>query len=255
MTAPTQPPTDGAKIVSRRNQATGNGISGSWQQCGTCGKRWNGLETCHCRACCRQECVVTDQPEKTERKKLTGDALRAQIRRLALDWAYLKAMMPAPSSSEVAVRMSREYGHPAEWASDMAAKIVDVLSSWHDLMAEKRNETPPPDARYSERVRLHAAWKYLEPRCDQLVETVEHEALSEIPAMHRHILNVLGISARKQVLPVPCPSVECGLRMLMRTVGIGEDFVTCGACGYTIREKYYPLLVRMALDTAMDQAS
>ena len=191
---------------------------------------------------------MTDAPE---RKKLTPHALRDHIRRLTLDWAYLRTNMPTPPRSEGRQASSHEYGHPAEWASDTAAKIVDILTSWHEALAENRNETPPPTG--SEQHRLRAAWQYLDPRCDQLTAYAEDEALRQIPALHTLIRHVLGVTQPRQMLPVPCPNNDCGLRTLMRTVTVGgNDFIVCGSCAYTVQDTHYPLLVRIAIDTVVE---
>lgn len=187
-------------------------------------------------------------------RKFTPESLRDHIRRLALDWAYLRIVMPkTPRGDDVRRSGSQDYGHPAEWASDTAASIATILSSWHDLMAEHRNERRPPTG--AEAVRVRAAWKYLDPRCAELMQLVEDEALQEIPALHGYIRCVLGVTDPKYVLPLPCPNDDCGLRTLMRTVSVRNDYIACGSCGYTIQEAYYPLLVRMALDTVIDASA
>jgi hypothetical protein len=107
----------------------------------------------------------------------------------------------------------------------------------------------------AERQRLVAAWKYLEPRCEQLVELVEHEALKELPDLHHRIRRTLGANTPKYTLPVPCPNNECELLTLVRVQGVGQDFVSCDSCGYTIKEAHYPLLIRMTLDAFLSGAA
>lgn len=101
----------------------------------------------------------------------------------------------------------------------------------------------------NQKSRVVAAWKYLEPRCEQLVELAPKEALDELPTLHHSIRRALGQHAPKYTLPVPCPNDECGLRTLIRVQGIGQDFITCDSCGYTIKEVHYPFMIRMILDT------
>ncbi|WP_286211760.1 hypothetical protein [Mycolicibacterium mageritense] len=159
---------------------------------------------------------------------------------------------PAHTGEKIRIASARQYGHPAEWASDTAAEIVDKLTGWHDYLAEHRNETPPPQG--AERRRLVAAWKYLEPRCEQLVELVEAEALKELPDLHHKVRRILGANTPKYTLPIPCPNSECELRTLVRVQGIAQDFIACDSCGYTIKEAHYPLLIRMTLDSLISAA-
>ena len=191
--------------------------------------------------------------------------LRRTLYWLALDWINLRDHLPSPVGQGGPKRTSnvKEYGHPAEWASDTAAEITDKLFSWHDYLAEERGERRPPigvafgtpqfqarvdNTAQDEQRRLVAAWKYLEPRCEQLCQLVDHEALKELPDLHHKIRSALGQYVPKYTIPVPCPNDECGLRTLMRVVGVGQDFISCDACGYMIKEVHYPLLVRMTLE-------
>lgn len=175
--------------------------------------------------------------------------IRRDFHHLVIDWCHLHTRLPKPMQTAAARRpASREYGHPSEWASDTAAKIAALLWSWHDLMAEHRNETKPPPETASERVRVRRAWIYLEPRIEQLCEIVDAEALTEIRQLHQQIRNTLGATNPVQLLPIPCPGQDCGLRTLTRRVAVGREIIVCGTCGYTVREDYYPLLCRIAID-------
>ncbi|HVX56252.1 MAG TPA: hypothetical protein VHA37_00845 [Candidatus Saccharimonadales bacterium] len=191
--------------------------------------------------------------------------LRRTLYWLALDYLHITDHMPTPSTGR-GTRTSnsaKEYGHPAEWASIKAAEIADTLTEWHDFTAETRGETQPRRKRMrlnddgnevwawaaNQRSRVVAAWKYLEPRCEQLCELAPKEALDELPTLHNTIRRTLGQHTPKYTLPVPCPNDECGLRTLIRVQGIGQDFITCDCCGYTIKEIHYPFMIRMLLDT------
>jgi len=208
-------------------------------------------------------------PEKKPRKMLAKQ-LRQTMYWLALDWIHLRGTLPTPPRGENSrVSNTKEYGHPAEWASDNASDIVAKLTSWHDMLAEHRNERPPTigivfgnstfNRRYEstqqEKIRLVAAWKYLEPRCEQLVELVDYDDLKELPDLHGKIRRALGASTPKYTLPVPCPNNECELLTLVRVQGIGQEFITCDSCGYTIKEVHYPFLVRMTLDAYLNGAA
>lgn len=189
---------------------------------------------------------------KTEDRP-NAHAIRRDFYRLALDWMHLRTFLPKPIAQENGRRSKyREYGHPAEWASDKCAEISGLFRSWHDLVADERNETPAPPNTAAEMVQIVKGWQYLEPRFEQLVGLVEPDALKEISDLHRQIRSALGFTSPRQVLPIPCPNVECGLRTLTRNIAVGRDFIVCGSCGYTVPENYYPLFVRIALDTLIE---
>lgn len=195
----------------------------------------------------------TDTPP--EPKPANPHHVRRDFYRLATDWIHLR-QMPSPvrgaTTRKPAYRIS---GHPAEWASDHAALIAHLLWSWHDLVAEARNERNPPPLSAAEQVRVAKAWTYLEPRIDQLCDIVRAEALGELATLHRKIQRELGATYRREILPMPCPSLDCGKRALVREHAVGRDLIACGACNYRVREEYYPLLVRIALDAALDTAT
>lgn len=191
---------------------------------------------------------------------MSADKIRRNFYLLALDWVHLRTHLPAPAHSEKGRRPKiREYGHPAQWASDRAAEIAAMFNSWHELLASYRNETPPPPSTAAEQVRVVKAWNYLEPRFEQLVEVVELEALGEVSDLHFKIRRALGLSQPLQVLPVPCPNGECQLRTLTRTISVGRDHITCGTCGYTVVDdvegKNYEWLARVMLDILIDSAT
>lgn len=216
---------------------------------------------------------VPEDPAKP--KRMAAKHLRQTLYWLALDWIHLTSTLTTPPRGEGRSPSTKEYGHPAEWASDNARDIVDKLVSWHDLMADTRNETRPVtritfgapstpsrpafrasvDAARAEQVRLVKAWKYLEPRCEQLVELVDYDDLKELPDLHHRIRRTLGADTPKYTLPVPCPNNECELLTLVRVQGVGQEFISCDACGYTIKEVLYPFLVRMTLDAYLNSAA
>lgn len=203
-------------------------------------------------------------------KQMNPKHLRRTLYWLALDWINLTTTLPTPPKREQMRRSNtREYGHPAEWASDTAADIADKFTSWHDYLAEERGEKRPiigaivggrtfrsrVEKNQDERRRVVAAWKYLEPRCEQLVQMVDYEDLRELPELHHRVRSTLGHFMPKYTLPIPCPNEECGLRTLVRVQGVGQDFISCDSCGYTIKEVHYPLLVRMTLDAFLSVAA
>lgn len=216
--------------------------------------------------------VNATEPAATddEPKPANPNHIRRDLHRLALDWIHLHTNLPQPARGATTRKPAyRESGHPAEWASDNAARIADLFASWHDALAEHRAETRPrrkrlgrtPDGcdiwQYAdaEPARIRKAWRYLEPRIEQLCDIAPAEALAEIATLHHKIRRELGATNPKQVLPLPCPGTDCGLRTLIRRVAVKKDIIECGTCGYTVRDEYYPLLVRVALDAALDTAA
>lgn len=193
------------------------------------------------------------------REKPEGRNQAAKIResfyKLAVDWVDLHLRLPQPARTDRQTRRAnREYGHPAEWASDKSAQIADLFWSWHDMLAEHRNERRPAE-KTRELIRVVNSWKYLEPRFEQLCELVEEEALREIIDLHHGIQRTLGRGNVVQQLDVPCQNPDCGRwGTMQRHVKVGNDLIICGRCGYTVREDHYPLLVRMVLDDALRRA-
>ena len=211
---------------------------------------------------------MTAPAENTEPKPKPAnpDHIRRTLHYLTLDYLTLTTQFPTPPRTPGRRTPSREYGHPAEWASVTATTIADDLTSWHDYMAEHRGERRPRRKRLGTtrdgldiwqyaaqpQARVAAAVRYLEPRIEQLCELAPAEALKELPDLHHTVRRTLGYTRPHHILPIPCPNQDCELRTLTRTQGIGQDFIVCGHCGYTIKAVHYPLLVRIALDTIVD---
>jgi hypothetical protein len=179
-------------------------------------------------------------------RKPNPEYVRRDFCRLKEDWELLRANLPKPVAQENGRRQTwREYGHPAEWASDKARQIADLLNSWHDLLAEHRNEHRPPPATAAEETRVRKAWQYLEPRIEQLVELVEPESLREIADLHREIRTALGYNTPKKYLPFPCPSIECGEMTL--TEPERTELIYCESCRRTAPKQYRQHLFRAIL--------
>lgn len=172
-----------------------------------------------------QPAETVEQPPK----KMHPKALRQTLDWLVLDWILLRTTLPTPPRKETIRRTGRrEYGHPAEWASDKAARITTILNEWHDYLADHRNETPPPTG--SEQRRLTAAWKYLEPRIEQLCQLVEAEAFEELSDLHHDIRRTLGYDRQPAIwLNIECPA--CDHRAVFRD--LQQEKLSCGNCGWT----------------------
>lgn len=177
---------------------------------------------------------------------------------LTMDWVHLSTTLPTPArrAQERVTRGRQVFGHPAEWASDTAAHIAAVLNESHDALADHLGETPPPHPGITERVRVRAAWHYLECRIDRLAATeFGGDVAVEMRDLHGQVRSRLGLTRPRQLLPTPCPA--CELRTLFRSVDVHSDSIDCGNCGHTIREQHYPFYTRMVLDTilASDRAA
>lgn len=174
---------------------------------------------------------------------------------LVMDWVNISATLPIPAARGRQERHSttKVFGHPAEWASDTAAEIAAVLNATHEALADHLGQTPPPHPGTVERVRVRAAWDYLECRIPQLAEYAGGEdAAIEMRDLHGKVRSRLGLTRPRQLLPTPCPA--CELRTLLRSVDAYNDSIECGSCGHVIREEHYPFYTRMVLDTILDVA-
>ncbi|MFC0314499.1 hypothetical protein ACFQNE_01990 [Gordonia phosphorivorans] len=214
---------------------------------------------------------------------MTGPKLHHLLLDLAEDWKVLRGTLPQPLSSNAGRRAGgrREFGHPAEWASDHAAQIVDCVLALHDMVAEYRGETAPApmilDGRRQrqESAVLRESLTYLVPRTDWLCTQgrwvpldevpppwavlwqwrVDDEALDELRSLHHRIRLGLGHGRRRTVLPMPCPAPDCGLLTLERVPGMygAGDFIVCGACDYRTSEAEYGFLARVLADIVTDE--
>ena len=65
--------------------------------------------------------------------------------RLAQDYILLRVTLPkpVPPPGERVMRIvAKEYGHPAEWASDTARAVADQLNEAHDNLADHLHHEP-----------------------------------------------------------------------------------------------------------------
>ncbi|KIA63013.1 hypothetical protein [Nocardia vulneris] len=179
---------------------------------------------------------------------------------LVMDWVNLTTNLPLPAARGRQERRTADkvFGHPAEWASDMAAQIATSLNWTHDALADHLGDTPPPHLGVAERARVRAAWTYLECRIDRLAASgFGGDTAVEMRDLHGLVRSRLGLTRPRQLLPTPCPS--CELRTLFRALDVQRrseghesyDSIDCGSCGHTIREEHYPFYTRVVLDTLL----
>lgn len=159
--------------------------------------------------------------------------------RVVMDWVTLHATLPAPNKGEKQrTAKVKEYGHPAEWASVMAADIAECLNAAHDSLADTLGQTPPPHPGASEVVRVRAAYKYLSVRIVELCRTVyAADLITEWIDLHAKVRGQLGLSRPRIAVPMPCP--QCEVAALVRISDFGGDWIECGNCQTTITTSHY----------------
>lgn len=171
-----------------------------------------------------------------------------RLNQLAADWVMLHALLPAPlKGDKTRGAKIRDYGHPAEWASDMAADIAECLNAAHDALADTRNETPPPPPTASETTRVRAAYNYLSVRIAALSHTdYVGDTITEWNGLHTKVRQHLGQTRPRIAMAAPCP--QCSMRTLIRYIDVRQDWVECGTCKLIITEDLYRFYAQVLLD-------
>lgn len=172
--------------------------------------------------------------------------------RLALHYVLLRVTLPrpvAPPGEKVMRIVAKEYGHPAEWASDTAALIATLFNDAHDDLADHLNHEPPPHPGSREYGRVAHAHHYLTSWFHQLCTyPAAADTAEALYDLDRHIRRGLGKTDPQRFLPVPCPA--CDLLGLVRTIALddGTDSVECRACGEKIPSERYGWWTRTLLN-------
>ena len=179
------------------------------------------------------------------------------IDRLVLHYVLLRVTLPqpVPAPGERVMRIvAREYGHPAEWASDTARAIADQLGLAHEGLADHLGHDGPPHEASREPGRVAISHHYLTSWFDWLCTYPAAGDTAEVLYdLDRDIRRGLGKTDPQRHLPVPCP--ECELLTLVRSLDReGTDEVECRACGHTIRAEHYGLWTRMLIDDMLGDA-
>lgn len=174
--------------------------------------------------------------------------VQRRLNQLAADWLLLHHMLPEPlKGDKTRTAKHRDYGHPAEWASDMAADIATALNDVHDNLAETRNETPPPPPTSSEKTRIKAAYRYLAARIPALCQTdYAADTINDWNRLHTKVRHHLGQTRPRIAMAAPCP--ECNMRTLIRNIDVRQDWVECGTCQLVITEDLYRFYAQVLLD-------
>lgn len=176
---------------------------------------------------------------------------RLILDRLALHYVLLRRDLPRPAAQpgERVMRVvAKEYGHPAEWASDTARAIADQLGLAHEGLAEVLGHDGPPHEQSREHGRVAISYRYLTNWFDQLCTYAAAADTAEaLYDLDRHVRRGLGKTNPQRHLPVPCPS--CDLLTLVRNLDLdGTDLVECRACDEIIPADRYAWWTRTLLD-------
>ena len=201
-------------------------------------------------------CVYPQCRDLAGDPRLTRDTIcescRRRYRRLldwvVLDWVEVAATMPAPLSGARAVRAARrEFGHPAEWASDTAADVADHLNWAEDGLRDHLGHDPAVHPRHAEARRVALAHHYLTSWFAELCTyPAAADTAVELCDVHGRVRGALGHTRPVWLLPTPCP--QCDLLTLTRSVDRASgDRIDCGNCGNVIEGRHYGLYTRMVL--------
>jgi len=170
--------------------------------------------------------------------------------RLVMDYVELRTNYPSPATTHTrtAPKSSRQYGHPAQWASDTARAIADCLDATDDAIRDHLGHLPPPPRTRAENRVVAHAYKSLKARIETLSDFPGTEAFwEEAREIHHTIRRLLGKTRQRQYLPVPCPS--CNNPPLFRTVyDDRRDVIECHHCHHEIKEQEYGLYARILVD-------
>lgn len=185
---------------------------------------------------------------------LTTDVICTRSRRhyrkvldwLTIDYVTVKTQMPKPAKRTAGAqrRAQREYGHPAEWASDMAREIAEVMNLIEDGLRDYRGDEPPPNLRTAAEPRVvEHARRYFDVRFDDLCTyPAAADTAVELDDLHQKVRRALGQTRFAQRIPTPCP--ECDVAALVRTV----DQIDCRSCGAQIPESHYEFFANVLID-------
>jgi len=175
---------------------------------------------------------------------------------LILDYVLLRTTFPTPitARTRTAPKASREYGHPAQWASDTARAIADCLDATDDALRDHLGHLPPPTRQRSETRVVNHAYQSLKARINELANYPGADAFhEEATEIHHQIRRALGQSRQRKALSLPCPS--CQWIPVFRTLyDDRRDIIECHNCGHEIKEQEYGLYARILVDELLAAA-
>jgi hypothetical protein len=197
-------------------------------------------------------------------------ACQSRLRRLltdvVLDFVTLKTRLPRPAAkANVGGGQSYRdgYGHPAEWASDLAADIRHALF-WHvdDLAAHLNMPASEERPGADEIAVVRAAYGFLTANFAALIRSPALPVVvEELTDLHATVRNGMGYTRMGERLPAPCPT--CNVAALVRRPPArprkGEapqdaPPIRCANCGHEI-DDYAPAIAAAATRAAAGRAA
>lgn len=228
---------------------------------------------------CAYEPVAATEPRRASRRELTQapcvyprcddgttehepiltvhvvcDSCRKQYAKvlhwLVMDYVTIKSSMASPvrrakDGSKHVSPKAKTFGHPAEWASDAARKIAQLLNDLENDLRDHMGDEPPLNPFYPEVVLVQRAYQYVTAHFEDLVRfPLAADWWDVLIDLHGKMRSSLGQTRFVEHLPTPCPS--CDVKSLVRSIGQ----ITCSnsECGRVITEDQYPFLTRIVID-------
>ncbi|SDJ07664.1 hypothetical protein SAMN05444157_1611 [Frankineae bacterium MT45] len=179
-----------------------------------------------------------------------------QIRWLMLDYLTLVTQLPKPVRSGTSVGKapkSKSFGHPAQWASDMAREIAAAFHFAELMLAEHLGHDRVLDPKKPQAARTRDAWLYITNLFDAFCSSPV--AVYQVPVfldLHRKVRGAMGYRRVVKTLPMTCPKCDLAGTMTIEAGG-GTDQVTCSACGYAVDENRFDFLAKMFVEDALDK--
>lgn len=171
------------------------------------------------------------------------------ITNLIDDWYWLTTELPVPQRPEGRSSNTVNYGHPAQWASDKADEIADLLATLRDVIWEAMGAEVPYGhadhlARDSQRIRragfVKLAEYFLDPENDHqdirssLKWWADDKFFARMESVHKEVLSE-RTSPEPVATKLPCPRCESALNI---DWGPPAQYA-CSACDFTLSTDDY----------------